>query len=216
MSSESFTASLWARTKTDHSESEGASFMGDLMRGLGSREDYVNLVAQHYFMYEALEESTDAMASDPVAGPFAMEALRRLPALERDLAFLIGENWREAIAPTTVTAAYAARIREVGTTWPGGLIAHHYTRYLGDLSGGQFIARLMKRHFAFTDQGVEFYDFPEIEDIDAFKTSYKAIIDAQDWDEAERERVTEEVVLAYRFNSDLFVELSELKARTAA
>lgn len=216
MSSETFTQSLWARTKTDHSESEGASFMGDLMRGQGTREDYVELVSQHYFMYEALEECTDAMVADPIAGPFAMEQLRRLPALERDLEFLLGDSWRETISATPVTAAYAARIREVGTTWPGGLIAHHYTRYLGDLSGGQFIGRLMKRHFGFTDRGVEFYDFPEIADIDAFKTEYKAIIDGFDWDAAERERVTEEVVLAYRFNSDLFLELTDRKVAAAA
>ena len=35
--------------------SEGAGFMTDLMSGKGTRDDYISLVAQHYFIYEAIE-----------------------------------------------------------------------------------------------------------------------------------------------------------------
>ena len=71
-----------------------------------------------------------------------------MPALEADLRHLIGADWRERIAPVPSTSAYAARILEAAEEgWAAGVIAHHYTRYLGDLSGGQMIARrVAKQH----------------------------------------------------------------------
>ncbi|MCS4277184.1 MULTISPECIES: heme oxygenase (biliverdin-producing) [Mycetocola] len=211
-----FSTQVRERTRQDHSSSEGADFMADLMRGRGTREDYAALTAQHFFIYEALEAAADAQAEDEVAGKFVFESLRRLPALERDLAFLLGDNWREQIAPLPTTVNYVARINEIGSTWAGGLIAHHYTRYLGDLSGGQYIARLMKRQFELDEAGVEFYAFPEIEDPAVFKDAYRELLDALDWDEAERERVIEEIVRAYAYNTNLFVDLGAAKATAAA
>ena len=37
--------------------------MSDLMRGNGTRDDYVALVAQHWFIYETLEAAADAFES---------------------------------------------------------------------------------------------------------------------------------------------------------
>lgn len=211
-----FSTLVRERTRMDHSSSEGADFMTDLMRGRGTREDYVALSAQHYFIYEALEAAGEAQRGDAVAGPFVFDSLLRLDALRADLEHLIGENWREQIAPLPTTVEYVARINEVGPSWAGGFIAHHYTRYLGDLSGGQMIARLMKRQFELTDAGVEFYAFPEIEDIAAFKDAYRELLDGVDWTEEERERVIAEVVLAYKYNTELFVDLGTAKAAAAA
>ncbi|RLP75290.1 biliverdin-producing heme oxygenase [Mycetocola tolaasinivorans] len=211
-----FSTQVRERTATDHSSSEGADFMADLMRGRGTREDYAALTAQHFFIYEALEAAADAQANDPVAGAFVFESLRRLPSLERDLEFLLGDGWREQIAPLPTTVNYVARINEVGPSWAGGLIAHHYTRYLGDLSGGQYIARLMKRQFELDERGIEFYAFPEIEDAAAFKDAYRALLDGLELDDAERERVIEEIVRAYAYNTELFVDLTAAKAAAAA
>ena len=63
------------------------------------------------------------------------------------------------------------RSRRIDTPgrWAGGFVAHHYTRYLGDLSGGQAIGRLMKRHFGFETNGILFYLFDQIADPKAFK-----------------------------------------------
>ncbi|MFI8632857.1 heme oxygenase (biliverdin-producing) [Microbacterium sp. NPDC077663] len=211
-----FSAAVRARSASAHSSSEGADFMSDLMRGEGSREDYVALVAQHWFIYEALESAAARMSGDPVASRFLSDKLTRLPALEADLEFLIGQDWRDRIAPLPTTARYVARIAEVGATWPGGFVAHHYTRYLGDLSGGQFIARVMSRRFGFETNGIGFYLFDDIADPDAFKDVYREQLDAVPWDAAERERVIDEVLLAYRFNTDLFADLAAAKRTSAA
>ncbi len=209
-----FSTALRERSKNAHSGSEHAGFMADLMRGKGTREDYVALVVQHWYIYEALEQVAAHMKNDPVAAAFISDKLTRIPALEADLEFLIGADWRERIAPLPTTERYVARIHEVGADWPGGFIAHHYTRYLGDLSGGQFIGKLMARQFGFDTNGIGFYLFDEIADPAAFKDVYREQLDAVDWDAEERERVISEVLYAYQLNTDLFTDLAA--ARPAA
>ncbi len=210
----SFSAALRERSSGSHSRSEHAGFMADLLGGQGSREDYIALVAQHYFIYAALEEAGERMRQDPIASVFLDDGLTRLPALEADLEFLLGSGWRERISPLPTTQRYVERIRQVGATWAGGFIAHHYTRYLGDLSGGVFIGRVMARRFGFETNGIGFYLFDSIADPAAFKDVYRVQLDAAPWSDTERERVIDEVLLAYRFNTELFEDLD--RARAAA
>jgi heme oxygenase len=208
-----FSQALRERTWSSHGDSEGATFMKDLMTGAGTREDYVALVAQHFFIYEALEAAAERFASDPVASAFISPQLTRMPALTQDLEFLLGADWRSAITPVPTTVRYVERINEVAAEgWAGGFIAHHYTRYMGDLSGGQAIGRLMQRHFGFDTNGVGFYLFDQIASPKEFKETYREQLDAVAWSDEERERVIDEVIVAYRFNTDLFVDLSNAKA----
>ena len=208
-----FSQALRERTRGGHSASEGANFMDDLMKGNGSREDYIALVAQHYFIYEALEGAAASFADDAEAAAFISPHLTRLPALRADLQFLIGDDWLSTIAPLPTTRRYTARIHEIAQQgWAGGFIAHHYTRYLGDLSGGQIIRTLMQRQFGFETNGVGFYLFDEIAKPKEFKETYREQLDAVAWSDEERERVIDEVMLAYTFNTDLFSDLAAAKA----
>jgi heme oxygenase (biliverdin-producing, ferredoxin) len=211
-----FSSALRERSSGAHSGSEGAGFMADLIKGDGTREDYIALVAQHWFIYDALEDAARRMRRDPVASVFISDKLTRLPALEADLEFLVGPDWRERIRPLPTTERYVDRIRRVGATWAGGFVAHHYTRYLGDLSGGQFIGRLMQRRFGFDTNGIGFYLFADIADPRAFKEVYREQLDAAPWSDDEKERVIEEVLLAYRFNTELFEDLARAKAEAVA
>jgi heme oxygenase len=209
----SFSQALRERTWSSHGDSEGATFMNDLMTGKGTRDDYIALVAQHYFIYEALERAAVRFAGDSVATRFIAPQLTRLPALEDDLEFLLGVQWRSQVSPLPTTEAYVKRIDEVATEgWTGGFVAHHYTRYLGDLSGGQVIRALMQRQFGFETNGVGFYLFDQIAKPKEFKETYRNELDAVEWDAAERERVIDEVLTAYRFNTELFVDLAKAKA----
>lgn len=208
-----FSQALRERTWTGHGESESAGFMHDLMTGAGTREDYVALVVQHYFVYAALESAAETFRTDAEARPFISPQLTRLPALEIDLEFLLGADWKSQISPLPTTQRYVARIREIeADRWSGGFVAHHYTRYLGDLSGGQAIGRLMRRHFGFETNGVLFYLFDQIADPKAFKETYREQLDAASWDAEEREQVIAEVLYAYRLNTELFDDLSAAKA----
>jgi heme oxygenase len=207
-----FSQALRERTWASHGQSEGAGFMSDLMQGKGTRDDYIALVVQHYFIYEALEAAEAGFVGDAVASAFITPRLTRLPAIEADLEFLLGDDWRDQIVPLPTTQRYVDRINTVAATWSGGFIAHHYTRYLGDLSGGQHIRRLMQRHFGFETNGVGFYFFDEIASPKDFKNTYRDELDAVDWSAEERERVIDEVLIAYRFNTELFEDLSAAKA----
>ena len=73
--------------------------MSDLLKGQGTREDYVALVAQHYFLYEALEAAEQRFVDDATAASFITAQLTRLPALEADMTFLAGPAWRESFSP---------------------------------------------------------------------------------------------------------------------
>ncbi|MBK0417549.1 biliverdin-producing heme oxygenase [Leucobacter sp. CSA1] len=210
-----FSQVLREGTWSDHSDSEGATFMEDIMRGTGTLEDYIDLVAQHFFMYEALEAAADRLVDDPRFAGFHPAALSRMGALEADLAHLLGEEWRERIEPVPATAAYAARIREIDAEdWVPGVVAHHYTRYLGDLSGGQMIARRVAKQHGLDGRGVAFYDFAALGGIPEFKQRYRAALDAlgAGLDADERARVLDEVRTAYRFNTEVFVDLGRAKA----
>lgn len=210
-----FSQQLREATWSDHSDSEGAGFMESIMRGTASLDDYVALAAQHYFMYDALESVAEGLAEDPAFAPFHPAGLARMASIEADLAHLLGDEWSERISPTPATERYAARIRQVGDEgWLAGLVAHHYTRYLGDLSGGQMIARRVSKQHGLDSAGVEFYAFPELGDLAEFKNAYRAELDrlGEALSAEERARVVEEVRLAYRFNTETFVDLARARA----
>jgi len=206
-----FCEALRERTASRPSDA-GCDFMTDLLVGRGTRDDYVQLLAQHYFVYEALEAAGERHAGDPVAARFLSPALTRLPAIRSDLAFLLGDDWRSRIAPLPTTAEYVRRIEDVAGGWVGGFVAHHYTRCLGDLSGGHLIRTVLQRRFGFDTNGVGFFLFAEIADPKGFKATYRQQLDAVDWTDAERDRVIDEVLVAYRYCTALFADLAAAKA----
>ncbi|ARC58423.1 Heme oxygenase [Frondihabitans sp. 762G35] len=183
-------------------------FMTDLMTGRRSRSDYVGLVAQNHFVYRALEKAAEARGDDPVARAFISPAPTRLPAIREDLRFLIGDDWEERIRPLPTTERYVRRIEAVAATSTGGFVAHHYTRYLGDLAGCQIIRTLMQRQFGFETNGVGFYLFAGIARPREFRSTYRAQLDAAGWSEEEREAVIAEVAVAYGLTEELFDDLA--------
>ncbi|MFF2654108.1 heme oxygenase (biliverdin-producing) [Streptomyces sp. NPDC058045] len=194
-----------------HTEAENSTFMSDLLGGRLGVTAYARYTEQLWFVYRALEEDVAALREDPVAGPFLVPELARLAELERDLAHLRGPGWRDSLRPLPATEAYAARIAECARTWPGGYVAHHYTRYLGDLSGGQVIRGRAEQAWGFERRGdgVRFYVFEQIANPAAFKRSYRALLDAVPADELERQRIATECKRAFALNTAVFRELGE-------
>jgi heme oxygenase len=180
-----------------------------LFDGSLSVGDYTRWHAQQYFVYEAIEAAAARFADDPVAGPFVFPELARVPAIEADLQFLMGPKWRSGIEPLPATRAYVDRINAVTADWPGGYIAHAYTRYLGDLSGGQAFGKAARRNYGFEAEGASFYGFADIKSPKAFKEEYRSRLDAVDLPEADKARVIEEVLLAYDHNGAVLAALGE-------
>ncbi|MFG2112336.1 heme oxygenase (biliverdin-producing) [Streptomyces sp. NPDC048718] len=193
-----------------HTEAETSGFMTDLLGGRLGVDAYARYTEQLWFVYRALEGGPGALRSDPVAGPFIRPELFRTEALERDLAHLRGPDWRAGVSALPSTQAYAERIAECARTWPGGYVAHHYTRYLGDLSGGQIIRDRAERTWGFARKGdgVRFYVFDAIGNPAAFKRDYRGLLDAVAADELEKRRIVDECKRAFDFNGAVFRELA--------
>ncbi|MER5205293.1 biliverdin-producing heme oxygenase [Streptomyces sp. NPDC002825] len=204
-----FSTLIRTASHAQHTEAETSSFMGDLLGGRLGVDAYARYTEQLWFVYRALEEGADALREDPVAGPFIQPELFRTAALEQDLAHLRGPAWREAASPLPATVAYAERVAECARDWPAGYVAHHYTRYLGDLSGGQIIRDRAERTWGFDRKGdgVRFYVFEEIANPAAFKRAYRELLDGVNADDLEKQRIVDECKRAFDFNSAVFREL---------
>ncbi|NUR42226.1 MAG: biliverdin-producing heme oxygenase [Streptomyces sp.] len=208
---DSFSTVIRTASHAQHVEAETSSFMSDLLGGRLGVDAYARYTEQLWFVYEALEAGADRLASDPVTGPFIQPELYRLAALERDLEHLRGPGWRTGVSALPATQAYADRVRECAERWPAGYVAHHYTRYLGDLSGGQIIRDKAEKTWGFARKGdgVRFYVFEGIANPAAFKRGYRELLDAIRADDLEKQRIVAECKRAFALNTAVFRALGE-------
>ncbi|WP_373682208.1 MULTISPECIES: biliverdin-producing heme oxygenase [Streptomyces] len=211
MSSTAFSTLIRTASHEQHTEAETSTFMSDLLGGRLGVDAYARYTEQLWFVYEALEADVERLADDPVAGPFLRPELLRRTALARDLAHLRGPGWRATLTALPATQAYAARVAECARRWPAGYVAHHYTRYLGDLSGGQIIRGKAEQTWGFARKGdgVRFYVFEDISNPAAFKRSYRELLDGVRADDLERKRIIAECKRAFALNTGVFRALGE-------
>ena len=91
---------------------------------------------------------------------------------------------------------------------PELLVGHHYTRYLGDLSGGQILKNIAQKAMNMEgDAGLRFYVFDDIADEKAFKTTYRSAMDTLPIDQVMADRIVEEANHAFHLNMNMFKEL---------
>ncbi|HEU5150216.1 MAG TPA: biliverdin-producing heme oxygenase [Iamia sp.] len=199
-----FSTTLRERTMVDHGDAEGSTLMRDLVAGTLERDRLGTMLGQHLLVYRALEATGRALADDPVVAPFLLPGLERTEALEDDVRLLLGPDAATTVTALPGTAEYVARIEAVGA-WAGGFVAHHYTRYLGDLSGGQHIRRIVER--AYPDLPIRFYTFEGVASPKALKDRYRQLLDEAPWSPVEQDRVVAEVREAYRLNQAMFSSL---------
>ncbi|OLT28856.1 heme oxygenase [Nocardiopsis sp. CNR-923] len=201
-----FSERLRAATWGDHEAAEHHGFTRTLMEGVLPLDGYTAMVAQHYFAYVALEDLGRALADDPVAGRFHQPELLRVPALVRDLEHLLGPDFRDRVSPSPATRAYTARIERMADH-PEGFVAHHYTRYMGDVSGGQFIRRVAARTYGLTHEGLSFYVFDGLGSLPRFRSEYRARLDSLELTPAAADRLVSETRLAYQLNTEVLADL---------
>jgi heme oxygenase len=194
-------------TKKSHTMAENVGFVKCFLKGVVEKTSYRKLVANLYFVYTAMEEEMAEHRQHPIVSQIYFPELDRKASLEEDLYYYYGSNWREQVAPSAAGKAYVERIREVSATAPELLVAHSYTRYLGDLSGGQILKGIAQRAMNLTDGGTAFYEFPDIADEKAFKAKYRQAMNDLPVDDATIERIVDEANDAFGMNMKLFMEL---------
>ncbi len=195
-------------TKKSHSMAENVGFVKCFLKGVVEKESYRKLVTNLYYVYSAMEEEMEKQRQHPLVSKMYFPELNRKPSLEQDLFYYYGPNWREEISISPAGKAYVERIREVSNNRPELLISHLYTRYLGDLSGGQILKKIAKTAMKLEEgQGTSFYEFEAIADEKAFKNKYRETLDTLPIDEATAQDIVDEANAAFGMNMKLFNEL---------
>ena len=195
-------------TKKSHSMAENVGFVKCFLKGVVEKNSYRKLVANLYFVYSAMEEEMERLRQHPVVSKIYFPQLNRKQSLEQDLQFYYGPNWRQEIALSPAGEAYVQRIREVADSQPELLAAHSYTRYLGDLSGGQILKKISQRAMNLADgKGIAFYEFKSIPDEKEFKAHYRQALDELPIDEETAQQIVDEANDAFGMNMKLFEEL---------
>ena len=199
-----FSKEIKEGTKKSHSAAENTAFVKSFLRGVISKESYRTLVSDLYFVYSALEEDFKIFKNDPVLGALYLPELERVTALETDLRYYYGPIWRSIVEPSEACQRYVNRIHEVAKTEPELLIGHHYTRYLGDLSGGQILKGIAQKALNLKDEGLCFYEFGKIDNAKIYKEKYRSILDELPLTESQQNAIITEANYAFRLNMYMF------------
>jgi heme oxygenase (biliverdin-producing, ferredoxin) len=199
----SIVTALYLRTKTLHLEAERTGVIRDLLRGESSRDGYILLLRNLLPAYQAMEQELAHHHSSPGLGALADYRLDRAPAIESDLVELCGESWRNDVPLLPAGESYAGQIAKAAEGDGARLIAHAYTRYLGDLSGGQILQRLLARSLELRSSELSFYDFPRFADLTELKTAYRKALDQAGAHATDPELVVEEGAIAFSLNIEL-------------
>ncbi|MFQ4143359.1 heme oxygenase (biliverdin-producing) [Chlorogloeopsis sp. ULAP02] len=194
-------------TKKAHTMAENVGFVKCFLKGVVEKNSYRKLVANLYFVYSVMEEEMEKHKDHPLVSKINFRELYRQRSLEKDLSYYYGGNWREQIQLSPAGEAYVQRIREVSEKEPELLIAHSYTRYLGDLSGGQILKGIAQTAMNLSGDGTAFYEFEDISDEKAFKTKYRQALDELPIDDATSDRIVNEANAAFSMNMNMFQEL---------
>lgn len=199
------------QTWPDHERAEFSPFEQALVKGTISKEAYVDLLVNVLPVYEMLESRIEELADDAIAGPLLVDGLQRVPSITADLDFF-STDWR-SMNVLPVTSEYVARIAEAT---PQRFVAHHYTRYMADLSGGFYIDKAITAAWGLEGlAGRAYYAFAGIPDSAAFKNAYRAALDTMPVDAAQKKEMIDEVLVAYEYNIEMVSVLADRHGITA-
>lgn len=193
-----------------HRDAEHSGFMKKFLAGQIEQDLFAKLLSNFYWIYSQLEAELEMHKDNPLVGGVYFPELNRKANLEKDLAFYYGDNWRSKITPGPAVQAFVARLREVSASEPALLIAHAYTRYMGDLSGGQGLKRIVRSVFNLTgEEGSSFYEFEQISDANAFKAIYRQALNELPVSEEMEDKIVAEAIVSFKLNIKMMRELEE-------
>jgi len=194
---------LKSRTRALHVLAERSGITAQILKGNATLLGYALFLASLAPVYREMERQLSRRAQDPGVRCIVHPALPRYAALSHDLTQLIGEDWSDRLSPPPEVDRYLEQIRAAGDGDGALLIAHSYVRYLGDLNGGQALAKLLSRSLNLPASALTFYQFPQIEDLVAFRAAYRTSIDLAGLEIKDPDAVVEEAARTFQLNIDL-------------
>jgi heme oxygenase (biliverdin-producing, ferredoxin) len=209
MSDTALSERLRAETKDLHSAAERAGIMPALLRGELALGRYCALLRNLLALYVTMESALTRHANHADVAPVFFPALFRQASLADDLAVLHGPGWAERFALQPATLAYVARLQDIEARQPELLAAHAYVRYLGDLSGGQMLHKIVARSYGLlADEGASFYGFGDSAAVQAHLQTFRAGLAALASPPARIDALVAEARAAFGRHVDLFNELA--------
>lgn len=207
------TASLAERlrdeTRALHTEIERSPLMHALLRGELGLATYCQLLRNLHAIYVELETALTRHADDALVAPIFALALFRSGPLARDLNTLYGPSWEHAIPLQPACQLYVDRLRQLEKTRPALLVAHAYVRYLGDLSGGQLLKRIVAKSFRLAPgEGIAFYVFGNLDQTLAMTRAFRAGLEHIGLGEEDTHSVVTEARQAFELHGSLFTQLA--------
>jgi len=201
-------------TRKSHSVAENTAFVTGFFKGLSTKDEYSKLLTSLYFVYVAMEEAFDETSEETVK-EMDDTSLRRVDAARVDMEYYNGEGWERKITPSRATKKYVNRIKTVARENPKLLIAHQYSRYLGDLFGGQMMGSMATKSLNLSEgKGIGFYQFDGIDDNSVFITNWYEKLNALNLTTEEKQGIVDEANHVFALNIEIFDELegSAMKA----
>lgn len=204
---QSLSESLKEGTAASHQAAENVHFVSNFIRGEIDRGLYSKLIVALYHVYQRLEIHLQEHGPKYFGSCHFPKELERKNALEEDMDFWNGTT---DIPPSPATLDYMKRIDAIAAENPLLLLAHAYTRYLGDLSGGKVLSRVAGRALNLDRQSMEglaFYQFDNVSSAKLFKDMYRQALDDLPLTAAQIEGLVSEANVAFVLNMRLFEEL---------
>jgi heme oxygenase len=199
-----FATSVREATREAHENAEAAPFVQQLLAGSLQVRHYADLLLSLEPVYDAMEQQFRAHADESSLALFHHRRLDRHARIVHDLA---GLGQRPGSRPVPDAAyEYVDAVHDAACS-PQRLLAHHYTRYLGDMAGGQAIAARLRSHYGLEPDALTFYDFSDLGDLVHYRRRYKDLLDLVPWSEAERADFIDESKRVFALNFALFTAL---------
>ncbi|MCL6606499.1 MAG: biliverdin-producing heme oxygenase [Geminicoccaceae bacterium] len=164
-------------TRELHRRAERTGVIAELLAGRVRPTAYLLFAFNLLPVYAALEAALLDQAHLPALGALFRPELARSRPLARDVAVLAERSPATPLRLLAESVTHRRRIETIARTLPERLLAHAYVRYLGDLSGGQVLRRLLARTPGIGPEAVRFYEFPDLDDLPRAKAAYRRAID---------------------------------------
>lgn len=196
-------------TREAHARAERTTFVRALLAGHVGRTTYCALLRNLYDIYTALEPALATRAAHPCVAPLLLPGLQRRAAITADLRTLHGPYWSDTLRREASCDRYVRRLTHLAEERPELLSAHAYVRYMGDLNGGQIVARAVAKSLgAQNGAGLSFYCFEGPGGAELLSQQFRAALDALPVTDEQAAEIECEASLAFDLHIALFEELA--------
>ena len=191
-----FMMDIREKTSLLHRAAENTGYIKKLVDGTASVDGYA----------EYIENALDKNENNDVVKPFVTKELYRSELMRKDLNFLLGDKLN-SMKLLASTEACVAKIEELSETKPELVVAYAYTRFLADLFGGRTFLSLLSTSYKISNEGLNYYQFPEINDLRGYVMKYHNMLADINLSDEMKVDFINEVNNAYIYNLAISNEL---------